>query len=139
MMDTLFYSELRKVGKEITDSIDSSKANSVAMCVSNILNCSYVARKEGLMGLDTWASEHDKEILSEMLSFIIDGAESDFIKDIFFSRYFVNNYEGYEALNYLLSLVGVLEIQSGTNTKVLEKKLKAMLPFHILECFSDIK
>jgi hypothetical protein len=62
---------------------------------------------------------------------IVDGTEAELVFEIGMNRYFANQYQGVDALVYLIMLRGALGIQEGLNPMILMDLLDAMVPEYL--------
>lgn len=128
--------ELQKIHLGICDKIcvedyASTKNNEIMLyeAVKKIVELSNIARMEGLLALEEGISlQLVEEDLKQLIGLIVDGTESDVVLGIGLARYYANLYTDYHALRYFIYLEGVLSIQAGDNPRILQEKLKAMLP-----------
>ncbi|MBR4027048.1 MAG: hypothetical protein IKJ01_05760 [Lachnospiraceae bacterium] len=131
--------ELRKIHSEIqeknavSDPMDiQNKETILYETVKKIVELAYIARREGLLALEdaVWdiALESAEEVLKHLIIMVVDGTEPQIVEEIGLSRYYAHLYTDYEALRYLMYLEGALSIQAGENPRILEERLKVMLP-----------
>ena len=113
--------EAYKAGME-----DLSKA------IAKVMEFGEIAWKKGLIELEeeTWRLDMgtSERYLKTMTMLVVDGTDSDQIEEISMLRYFAEGLTGFEALRYLIYLVGILTIQRGENPHIIEEKLHAMMP-----------
>ncbi len=144
-MRDLFYYEIRKRVEEIRDiengsTIDSTTGGMESRkmltdTVELLLDLSNTSRKKGLLALEERAYKLEKlsgsKYLKKMLMLVVDGTDPEHVEEITLARYFASNSRGYEALQYLIMMYGVLGIQSGMNPRVLKESLENLLPEEI--------
>ncbi len=134
--------ELRKVHLEIMDrSIQDSYEdiqNSEAMlldAMKKVLELRKLVRMQGLLALEDAVSDitldSSEEQLKHLIILVTDGTDPDVLLGIGMTRYYANLYTDYSALRYFIYLEGALSIQAGDNPRVLEEKLKVMLPHNL--------
>ncbi len=132
--------ELRDINKTISGENDAkSYASGSSMLIDTVrllIDYSDIARKEGLLSLEEAVGDltiQNYEIMKDMILLVVDGTEPELVEDISSIRYFSEGFDGFDALQYLLILIGVLAIQSGENPRIIEEKLKVILPRGIRE------
>jgi len=100
--------------------------------MKEIIELSKIARLEGLLALEeaveNIVADSPKEELKQLITLLVDGTDPDVLNGIGMARYYSNLYTDYQALKYLMYLEGALSIQAGDNPRILEEKLKVMLP-----------
>lgn len=137
-MNSVFYEELRKVNqaiqeKNLTEKEKEVQPRELLECGLSIIQLSTVARKEGLLALeDAYTSLDDSKEFHKFLKLfgelIVDGTDPELIESIGYNTYFSELLEDYPALEFLIVLNGMLAIQAGENPRVIEAKIKSMLP-----------
>lgn len=131
--------ELRKIHSEIKEklgadsNVDIQKSETMILeAIRKVIELSNIARLEGLLALEEAALDIPldtaEEELKQLIILIVDGTDPDVVLGIGMARYYVNLHTDYRALGYFIYLEGALSIQAGDNPRVLEEKLKAMLP-----------
>lgn len=131
--------ELRKIHTEINEksrlgSGTDRKENETMLweTVNEMMKLCYLARKEGLLALEEAVldipSENVEEALKQLIFLLVDGTDPQVLEEIGLSRYYTRLYTDYEALRYFIYLEGALSIQAGENPRILEERLKVMLP-----------
>ncbi len=95
--------------------------------IRSVAKTNKIVRKEGLLGLDIYASELSDDTferyLKMMLYIIADGTDADVFSEICLLRYYRNNFSGLEAIQYLLYFLAALLIQKSTKTQLIEQVL----------------
>jgi len=146
-MRDLFYYEIRKCMEEIRDFEKDSASDSIAVSMESrkmlidtvelLLDLSDTSRKEGLLALEERAFKMEafpgSKYLQKMLMLVVDGTDPEHVQEIILARYFSSNNTGYEALQYLIMMYGVLGIQAGMNPRVLKESLENLLPEEIAD------
>ena len=135
-MKVMEIEELRSVHKNIRNKgMDENLYGNEVMlldAIKRILELANLARMEGLLILDEEVMkielDSDEEVLRQLCLMMLDGMEPELLAEIGRTRYYSNNLQGYRALRYMMYIEGVLSIQAGENPRVLEEKLKSMLP-----------
>lgn len=141
-MRDIFYEELRRNSAEAMQ-LTAKQMDKVINAVKNVLRFHTLARKEGLLWLDTELGTLDMETedkyFSELLMLVIDGIEPDLIKEYGLSRYFAANLAGYEGIIYLIYFKGSLMIYEGADPVIVELILGAMLPENVRKLYTERK
>ncbi len=131
--------ELRKIHTEIREksamaSDEENKENEAMLwnAVKRITELNWIARREGLLALEEAVIdipfESEEEELKQLIILLVDGTEPEMMLGIGLARYYSNLYTDYRALRYFIYLEGALSIQAGNNPRLLEEKIKVMLP-----------
>lgn len=131
--------ELQKIHlkiREVESSYSQKELENLEMglmsAISKMLELNELARLEGLLILDEVAMAIDidspEEGLRHLLLLVVDGTEPKTLDDIGMARYYGGMYNDYNALKYFIYLEGALSIQACDNDRILEEKLKSMLP-----------
>lgn len=134
--------ELRKIHHEIKEvvkkgDVDFIESNEkmILRVVEKMVELSKLARKEGLLALEEAVfdikTDSEEGIVKQLIMLILDGTESEVVYGVGMSRYYVSLSTDYAALRYLLYLESALSIQLGDNIRILEEKLKSMLPHNL--------
>lgn len=99
---------------------------------NTLIGLSNIARKEGLLALEKVAGELPNteagDTLKMLLMLVVDGASPDLVEEMALIRYFALASSGYEALQCLIQITGVIAIQAGENPLILREKIRLMLP-----------
>lgn len=133
------YEELRYVHEAISkvnlkenDDVVKAKEDLLLRLLRRLLELSNIVRKEGLLALEEAVINEKsvpvEDLLRQLIILVVDGTDASDVRKIGWSRYYSSLVKDYEALNYLLCIEGALSIQAGENQRVLEEKLKMMLP-----------
>lgn len=131
------YGELRHVHEAISkvnlkENEVVEKENLLLQLLRRLLELSNFVRKEGLLALEEEVINKKsipvEDLLRQLLILVVDGTDASDVSKIGWARYYSSLVKDYEALNYLLCIEGALSIQAGENQRVLEEKLKTMLP-----------
>ena len=144
MRDIVLY-EIRKSMEEINalwasssgaeDQNISQKEQMLADTVTELVNLSQIARKEGLLALEdsfTRLPESDGfDTLKMLMRLIVDGTDPDLIEEMALMKYFASAIKDYSALQHLIMMIGAAAIQAGENPRVLEEELALALPKHL--------
>ena len=146
MRDIVLY-EIRKSIEEInelelspSDIIDGDQSEQEQLLVDTVrklIDLSYVARKEGLLALEEKAGvlpdTNGYDTLKMLLMLIVDGTDPDLVEEMALMKYFASGVKGYRALQHLIMMIGVADIQAGANPRVFEEKIILALPKHLAE------
>lgn len=131
--------ELREKAKEIrTYSGDVEKMQkSMLTAAKTLLECIQVARNAGLLALEDFADDlqadfTNRDALKEMIMLVVDGVFPEQVEEISLQKYFINNLQAYEGLEYLMLLVGVRAIQEGEKPNLIHKKIRQLLPDEVI-------
>lgn len=134
--------ELRKIHSEIenraameSDAKILENENFVLDAMKKVIKLGYIARREGLLALEEAVEniplDSEEEKLKQLIFLIVDGTEAEIVEEIGFARYYASLCTDYEALVSFLYIEGALSIQAGENPRILEEKLKSMLPLNL--------
>ena len=100
--------------------------------VRKLINLSVIARKEGLLELEEEAGKlPDTEgyhTLKMLIDLIVDGNDPELIEDMGLLMYFSSGISDYRALQHLIMMIGMRDIQVGENPRIFEKKIILALP-----------
>lgn len=147
-MKDIFYVELREKIKEMEairheqSQTESTQCDNKLLSVMNLLmDLSNVSRREGLLALEEsindLAQVPGAKYLTTMIMQVVDGMEPELIEDINLTKYFSGNLKADDGLVYLMYLKGILSLQLGENPRVLEQKLKAMVPENVVDAYEQ--
>lgn len=138
-------SEIRKLSEEIAEenstlnlSQKDDKVMEIAKSVSLILKLSNVSRVEGLLALEDEVeklSQPSYRLLKTIIINVIDGSDPERVEDAGLLMYCSGNYNGYEGLQNMIYILGMLDVQAGENPRSLECRIKAVIPTSILELY----
>lgn len=131
--------ELRRIHLEIREMQEGGDRASIQEketmlweTAQKVMHLCKLARLEGLLALEEAVEEipldSPQEVLKQLIILLVDGTDPEIIEEIGWNRYYAHLYKDYEALRYFIYLEGALSIQAGVNPRVLEEKLKVMLP-----------
>ena len=134
--------ELQKIHLEIRDKVLLKNNNEVqigeamiSQAVKKVIELCKIARLEGLLALEEAVEnislESEEEVLKQLIILVVDGTDTDMVLGIGWARYYAGLWQDYRALRYLIYLEGALSIQAGDNPRLLEDKLKSMLPYNM--------
>ena len=134
--------ELQKIHLQINDKVllknnDEVQAGEamISQTIKKIMELCQIARREGLLALEEATQniplESEEEALKQLITLVVDGTDTDMICGIGWARYYAGLWQDYKALRYVIYLEGALSIQAGDNPRILEEKLKSMLPHNM--------
>lgn len=147
-MKDIFYLELREKIKEIeairheqSQAENTQCDNNLLSVINLLIDISNVSRREGLLALEETVhhSAHapGAKYFTPMIMQIVDGMEPELVEDINLTKYFSGNLKADDGLIFLMYLKGVLSLQSGENPRILEQKLKAMVPENVVSAYEE--
>lgn len=132
----IFYLEVRNANKALKV-LPEENIFGLLEELKVITNLSIIGRKDGLLALEEAANsikgDRMKDALKQLVMLVVDGTDPKVIEEIGLAKYFSAGYEGYEAIQYMLYLFGVLLIQQGANPRVIEEYLLSILPDRVSE------
>lgn len=142
-MNDLFYMELREKIREIRNCEQEEKPETTKMqreqilvSLEALLQQGRVARKEGLLALESEVELLTEnllygELLKELVYLVTDGLSREQVEEIGLHRYFAEDMKAYEGFVYLLFLRGILAIVQEENLRYMEWMLRSMLPVEL--------
>jgi hypothetical protein len=87
-----------------------------------------IARREGLLALEETVNKPGTDpFLKVAVNFIIDGIDSELVKEILKTIMETEQYTGFELLKNTIIIEGVLSVQAGENPILIRRKLPAFL------------
>ena len=141
-MENVLLNELREIGRQLRSSgeIASPEVKKKTDCAINtVLALSKTARRDGLSGLEEQMDKLGKDSYvpylqhcKKILSLMTDGVNQDAIRDIMEQRFFVNELCGVEGLIFLMYMEGLLGIWNGENPRLIEERMKNLMPRELL-------
>lgn len=124
--------EIEQLEKASTEDFVRKQRKNVTRAICAILALSDIARHEGLLALEEAANEmkleNYQEYLRDLIIYVVDGTDPEYVREMGYLKYFSYHMSDYEGLIFLIYLEGVLAIQQGENPRIIEEKLKCMLP-----------
>ncbi len=138
MMDPVFFEELKAVYSNIgTDTPTDDNVQQIICAYDKILYLCNLSKENGLLSLEDVAEELSTTpielYLQHLIMLIVDGTDPEIVRETGMIRYVSQPFYGYDALVVLIYYKGMLLIQNGVNSRVLEEILKAMMPGYIRE------
>lgn len=95
--------------------------------VNKVLYLADLARKEGLLALESAIDENDNFFLKLAVNLIVDGTYPELVEKVLNNFILSGNYNSYEKLSACIITNGVLDIQAGENPMVIHLKIASML------------
>ena len=145
----IWYREFEKCIKCIRDTEPTLSKNVIehehkktVETVKRLCRLSEIAHDEGVLALEGEAYKHRKDWPEELLDgikYICDAHDATNIEFVFWSRYFVRELKGYEALRYLMNMKSILEIQQRVYPLSMEEYLCSMLPDNIEKTYKAVR
>ena len=135
-MKEIVYQELRNCNRTINQIKDTKRreagSNLLLETFEKMMELTNISRKEGLLSLEETCNKLEdigsNIYLKTMIMLVVDGTDPELVEQLCLSRYFSLNLDGYEGLQYLVMMIGCLAIQAGENPRIIEEKLRAMIP-----------
>ena len=136
MYEEIILKEIHKTNSEIRNNSDAACHKQgmqlLADTISLIVTYSIIARKEGLLALEEAVySRKDNDYLRRLVLLVVDGTDPDYTLNLGLFRYMQKREMGFEGLNMLLILSGILMIQSDENPILIREQLLCMVPEEI--------
>lgn len=119
-----------------TSTIPQDEIQLLGRMMGFVVRFADVARKEGLLALESETNELNREeeeesLLYEGVSLIIDGTDPNRLLEILSNLYWINHPNGYHATAQYLIIRGLLAIQDSEHPILTKKILSSMLPSKI--------
>ena len=146
MRDIVFYeirksieeiNELRKSSSGINDADQNAQDQMLLDTITELCDLAYVARKEGLLALEERVGKLSEtegfDTLKMLAMLIVDGTDPELLEEISLLKYFSSGVTDYRALQHLIIMMGVADIQAGENPRVFEEKIIMALPKHLAD------
>ena len=133
---TLFYEEYRnnmRLACENDKTLVAESGKNMLDAARALSKLAHLGRIEGLLALEDESDRHEaaglplSNELKRMLGFVVNGTDSDILEKIALNRYFSREYQGVDALLYLIYMDTCLEIQAGLLPDLIDEELKALL------------
>ena len=111
----------------------------IADAAATIIVMGNVARSEGLLALEVRFPQYAKELAHDSIvvydneieaavNYVVDGMDPANIEEMLINRYWVNRYQGNDALECYIIIRGILLVQAGANPRIMEEWIKSLLP-----------
>ena len=133
---TLFYEEYRnnmRLACENDKTLVAESGKNMLDAARALSKLAHLGRLEGLLALEDESDRHEvselplSNELKRMLGFVVNGTDSDILEKTALNRYYSREYQGVDALLYLIYLDTCLEIQAGLLPDLIDEELKALL------------
>lgn len=145
-MRDIFYTEIRNRIEEIREadakaSIQETESQRTRLMdgIKKVSEIAEVAKRHGLLALKQDVQEKDEDPAWNYLIFlcgvIVDGTDPKSTEEMAFMRYYADDYTGYEGLLYLLYMMGMLEMQKGTNPHTIKQLALSLVPENVREAY----
>ena len=127
--------EIRELEKNLVQKEVTNQRNKLLDEIDTMVELSVIGRKEGLLALEEkhyeYVQRDDMQNLSRLIMLMVDGTDPELIAEVAWSKYFADNLKAYEGLKHIIQLEGILAIAKGVNPRLLEEKMKSLLPKQI--------
>ena len=148
-MKDIFFQELRNRVEEIREiekkgiSGESYQISEKGMILINTIHLleelANAARKYGLLELEERAGKAEStpggRYLKQFICLVVDGIDPELLEEMAELRYYTAPINSYSALQYMIMVKGILEIQQGTNPVVIREILLCMLPEEMSDAY----
>ena len=148
-MKDIFYQELKNRVQEIRETEKSGmtgepyhisdKGMMLIDTIHLLEELANTARKYGLLELEERARKAESapggRYLKQFICLVVDGIDPELLEEMAELRYYTAPINSYSALQYLIIVKGILEIQQGTNPVVIREVLLCMLPEEICDAY----
>lgn len=95
--------------------------------IHKLVELSNMARSKGLVALEIEMASEQDLFLKTAVSLIIDGTDSELVKQILQNLILADRHSGYKLLSRLLVIEGILALQQGEHPRIIALKLYSML------------
>jgi len=123
---------IEKMGKTDGAYQISEKGKMLLDTIYIIEELSEISRKHGLLELEKRVCEiysiPGERYLKQLIYYVVCGSDPELLMELAELRYYSASFSDYNALQYLIMVKGVIEIQKGTNPIVIRELLFSMLP-----------
>lgn len=102
--------------------------NEIVDAAKNIMILANLARKEGLLALESIAQTISSNFLKQLIILVVDGTYPEIIIEIATNIYWTKTPSGTNAMINYIYLRGMLGIQNGINPRSLEEILLSLMP-----------
>ena len=135
-MRDIIYAELRECNRTIRQMPDGDETTAgyemVRKTIETLCRLSTIARKEGLLSLEEAALDLDDlqngKYLYQMILLVVDGTDPELVESLCTGKLFALCLEGFEALQFILMMVGVCAIENYANPRIIQELLLSILP-----------
>lgn len=129
-MNQIIYEEIRERNKEIT--YTDTLLDLFYKEIMHLQMVSTIWRKEGLLAAEDYIANNEifdeDSPCNDLLMQVVDGIDPKIIEEIALIKYFTCGYSAEKAVLFLMDIVGILAVQSGQHSKVVESLLEAFIP-----------
>ena len=116
MYDTNIYEKLSCSHGDKKEALDT---------LDKLLELSEKSKRSGLLSLEPEIDAVRPEIFKKSIQMLIDGIEPEFLREILMNYALCGGYKGKELLIRILIIEGILAIQQGAHTLILQEKLSS--------------
>lgn len=102
--------------------------NKVIAAAKEIMKLADIARKNGLLILESMAETTDSDLLRQLILLVVDGTNPDMVVEIGTNFYWTEAPDGADAMAEYMYLRGMLSIQNGDNPRTLDLILASLMP-----------
>ena len=122
------YKELKRVNDKLT----TADKDRIQKIIELVLIMSITSRQYGLLDMEELINKLSiNDIGKKGINLVVDGTDPALVESLLVNKYYANGYEGIEAMENLLLIVGILEVQKGTTPRLLLKLLTSMVSHKI--------
>ena len=98
-----------------------------------VIEISNIARHEGLLALEEYAMNVVREnsigmFLYDALMLIVDGTEPKLVNEILENKIIAEGFDNFICVLNYVQLIGLLEVQQGTNPRIIQELFKSLVP-----------
>lgn len=143
-MTSSIYIILDSIKREAIEMFNEKEPyQDIIEAIITIDDMSNIGRKEGLLALEEY-TQGESGTVSDDISYgvrlVVDGAEPDLVAEITINKYLLSNYVGNNALKQFILIRGLLAVQEGLSTIIIEELLTSLLPSIVKEqAMEDLK
>ena len=110
------------------DTTAKDPQNKVIAAAKEIMKLADIARKNGLLILESMAETTDSDLLRQLILLVVDGTNPDMVVEIGTNFYWTEAPDGADAMAEYMYLRGMLSIQNGDNPRTLDLILASLMP-----------
>ena len=147
-MRDIFYTEMRSRVEEIRELEEKAPAQEteaqrrrLVEGIRRVVEIAEVAKRHGLLALRQDVQEKEDDPAWNYLLFIcgvvVDGTDPKATEEMAFMRYYADDHKEYEGLLYLLYMMGLLEMQKGTNPHTIKQLALSLVPEAVREAYAE--
>jgi len=132
---------LDNVKRDAISKFDATKpSGDIFEAISLVYRLAIVARKEGFLALEetvySIAGDMHNDIIAG-IQLLVDGTKPELLTEIITNEYWRDKYQGNDALKKYILMRGTLLIQLGTNPRILQDILIALLPQQLQPVYKE--